>query len=233
METLQAGTVESIAFSEEGPLDGFTNMLRDARLLERAESGEASCRVYKWDGPWVSLGKQQVAERDLLTPIRVPWVSRPTGGRAVLHGHDITVGFAAPLELIEPFGGEGPHPLSRSVRTVYRFVTAPLIAALNRCGMDVVLGERAVITTGEHRSSDCFAHVSANDIVCRMSGQKACGCALRLTAHAVLVQSSIPFGLPLVDPKAIFGVAQVASPVEWNPAEFAATLKKTIIWRAF
>ncbi len=144
METLQGLSLEPVAFCEEGRLDGFTNMLRDARLLERAERGEASCRVYQWDGPWVSLGKQQVAERDLLMPLTVPWVSRPTGGRAVLHGHDITVALAVPLERVQAFGGEGPHPLSRSVRTVYRFVTAPIIQALNMCGMDVVLGEQTL-----------------------------------------------------------------------------------------
>src|SRR5579859_7982221 len=113
--------------STDGPFDGFTNMSRDSHLLVMAERSEAGCRVYSWDGPWISLGKQQVAERDLLDPSLVPWVRRPTGGKAVLHGHDVTVGIALPLAILGPLAGTIPvQALARSVKTVYRILARPM-----------------------------------------------------------------------------------------------------------
>jgi len=224
MEALQVLPVREVSVRLDGPLHGVTNMLRDSHLLEAAERGVAGCRVYSWKGPWVSLGKQQQAERDLLDPGVAPWVYRPTGGKAVLHGHDVTVGIAFPLDFLKPVDGDGAHPLSRSVRTVYRLVSKPLVQALNGCGLRVNLAEDTGFSGRGIRSADCFAHVSPNDIVDVDSGNKACGCALRLTARAVLVQASIPNGPPLIDPAALFDAPQVKFGKLWNSEPFANEL---------
>ncbi|HEY3783635.1 MAG TPA: hypothetical protein VGL56_21330 [Fimbriimonadaceae bacterium] len=195
----------------------------DVALLESAERGVPGWRVYGWDGPWISLGKQQVASRDLLNPDLVPWVMRPTGGLAVLHGHDVTVGLALPLSSISSM-----EDLSRSVRRVYRFLAAPLVAALHECGLDVCLGENSGFAGTGVKSADCFAKVSPNDIVYRSSGLKACGCALRLTSSAVLLQASIPNGRPLVDPAIVF--AEPHSPIgeAWDSSRFNEALSKRL-----
>lgn len=199
-------------------------MARDAELLSRAENGAPGCRVYAWDGPWISLGRQQSAAHDLLGSNPVPWVMRPTGGRAVLHGHDVTVGLAVPLPmLVQP--GESAERLSRSVRTVYRRLAAPLVSALNACGMPAALAEHTPFSGHGPKSADCFAHISPNDIVDRQTGLKACGCALRLTARAVLVQASIPNGRPLIDPRLVFAQPQPASYRTWDSAPFAEALR--------
>jgi lipoate-protein ligase A len=227
MEALQDLQLGDLSFSKDGQLDGHTNMARDAAMLDLAEQGRASCRVYRWDGPWVSLGKQQVAQRDLYDSTVAPWVSRPTGGKAVLHGHDVTVGLALPLEFIRP-SGEDPHPLSRSVRKVYRFVTQPLVVALNECGLKVGLAEATEFSGSGVKSADCFSHVSPNDIVRLADGVKACGCALRLTARAVLVQASIPNGPPLVNPASVFGFKQIQTELNWDSNQFAESLEKAL-----
>lgn len=183
-------------------------MALDAGLLERAEEGEAGVRVYRWDGPWISLGMFQDPLRDLLDPDLVPWVMRPTGGKAVLHGHDETIGLAVPLEML----GIG----SRSLKAAYRAVIGPIVEALNDCGLVCALAEHTKFSGAGARTADCFAHTSPNDVVDPRTGMKVCGCALRLTERAVLVQASVPNGPPLVDPQRVFAQPQLAIGPEWD-----------------
>lgn len=212
---------------EEWCLDGPTNMARDADLLARAEGGKGGCRVYSWDGPWISLGMMQDASRDLLPTNPVPWVVRPTGGKAVLHGHDVTVGLALPLEAIAR-ESESVEKLSRSVKSVYRRIAAPLVVALRGCGVPAKLAEETPFVGGRGKTADCFAHVSPNDIVHELTGQKVCGCALRLTSTAVLVQASIPNGLPLVDPRLIYAAPSAMNATRWDATGFAEGLREAL-----
>lgn len=204
----------------DGIHDGPTNMARDSDLLVAAEAGGASARVYGWDGAWVSLGRFQRADTSLLPSAPVQWVERPTGGRGVLHGHDVTVALAFPL-----FGLVPPTEW-RSIRAVYRAAIAPLVLALRECGVNAGLGEKLSreIRSGELRSPDCFAAVSANDVVDLETGIKICGCALRLTETAVLAQCSIPAGPPLIDPAQVYVHAAPAHWIQLDAVEFAANL---------
>lgn len=199
-------------------LKGPENMALDGALLGRAELGTSGLRVYRWDGVWVSLGRFQKPESDLVEPHRVPWVIRPTGGRGVLHGHDVTVAFSTPLASLK-LGSA-----SRSVREVYREVTRPLIRALVASGVDAALGEDTEFGSINPRSADCFAHVSANDIVERTQGTKVCGVAMRITERAVLIQASIPAGPPLVDPTLVFREGVRAHWIELNDSKFEGEL---------
>jgi len=213
----------SITDERTCPGDGATNMARDRELLAHAERGHAGCRVYEWDGAWISLGFNQTPEKDLLDPQLVPWVMRPTGGKAVLHGNDVTVGLALPLNMIE-----GAY--ARSIKSVYRAIARPLIEALNACGLPAALAEETKFSGRGPKSADCFAHVSPNDIVHPLLGIKVCGCALRLTANAVLVQASIPKGPPLVDAQKLFAIAQSAHFIKWDHANFAEELSKSLAY---
>ncbi|MBL8067320.1 MAG: hypothetical protein JNM28_02630 [Armatimonadetes bacterium] len=178
---------------DDGICDGIQNMARDAGLLD---SGSPIARVYGWDGPWVSLGRSQNSSASLKPGCPAPWVMRPTGGKAVLHGHDLTVGMAVPLEIL----GLG----ERDVKSVYRAVIPLLTRSLNAVGIPASLAEETPFVRGAGKVADCFAHVSPNDVVDPSTGQKVCGCALRLTNRMVLVQASIPVGKPLVDPSLVY-----------------------------
>lgn len=188
-------------------------MAADARLLEDAEAGRWSARLYTWSTPWVTLGRFQDPGRDLLRPCPIPWVSRPTGGRAVLHGHDLTVGLAAPLvDLVD-------QSARRSVRAIYRAVTEPLIEALRAVGIPACLGEQlasAGVSAPWGPSADCFAYTAPNDIVDQRSGRKVCGCAMRVTEAAALIQVSIPVRDAIVDPASVFLLPATvhATPIE-------------------
>lgn len=177
-------------------------MARDAALLDNLDRTGVAARIYSWDGPWISLGMFQKPERDLKSGCPVPYVMRPTGGRAVLHGHDVTVGLAIALEHISE--RKDPQQVARSVRAVYRRATQPLIAALRECGVDACLGEVLKGSMPSPKSADCFAHIGANDVIDRKRLTKVCGIAMRLTGAAVLIQASIPVGQPLCEPSLVF-----------------------------
>jgi lipoate-protein ligase A len=208
-------------------------MARDRALLEGAERGELGCRVYSWDGVWVSLGRFQRPEEALVQPETTPWVSRPTGGLAVLHGHDVTVALAIPLTILNLEG-------TRSLKAVYRAAISPLVGALRDCGLSAKLAEETPFVKGRTREgaapsaplfalADCFASTSPNDIVSERLGVKVCGCALRVTRKAVLVQSSIPAWSPEIPAERII-LGGVSTPLlPWRHQDLAAALGERIL----
>jgi lipoate-protein ligase A len=206
----------------DGCHDGPTNMARDRALIESLAKHEAVGRIYAWSGPWISLGAFQREEREILAGCAVPTVRRPTGGKAVLHGHDLTLGLAARLGALLPDLPAGLR--DRAVKRSYRALAAPLVAALRACGLDAALAEETPFARGGDRTGDCFAHVSPNDIVDSDTGIKVCGCALSLAGGAVLLQASIPCGEPLVDPATVFPKPHRVAAQTWDRGRFAATL---------
>jgi lipoate-protein ligase A len=201
------------------PLDGVTNMERDRELLRLAEIGISGCRLYTWDGPWVSLGRFQAATRDLVDPEHTQWVLRPTGGKAVLHGHDVTVGLAMPLRNL---GLE-----SRALKPAYRAMVDPIVRALRTCGVMARLAEDTRFGNRGNRTSDCFAFSSPNDVVDEVTGAKVCGCALRLTESGILLQASIPNGPALVHPESVIRNA-VAIHQAWDATNFEPALREAL-----
>lgn len=198
--------------------DGPTNMRLDLELLQLAEGGELSGRVYSWRGPWVSLGKFQRPEVDLIGPIQ--YVIRPTGGKAVLHGHDSTIGLAAPLEIL--------GCTARDVKKAYRCISKPIVEALRRCGLESALAEETRFVGSGLKTADCFAFNSPNDIVDERTGKKVCGCALMLTQTAVLLQASIPNGKPVVDPTSVLREASDYIGPEWDASGLAGALEEAL-----
>lgn len=218
--------VRGVRVVEDGVLDGPTNMGRDLALLADLGDAAFSARVYRWDGPWVSLGRYQSPERDLLPGCAVPWVRRPTGGKGVLHGHDVTIGLAARLDALLPEVPE--HHRERAVKRAYRSLASPLVRALRACGVEAALAEETSFAGRGPRTADCFNHVSANDIVDPRTGRKVCGCALLMRPTAVLVQASVPCGDPLVDPATVFVAAGSSACPWWDAANLDEALRREL-----
>lgn len=183
-------------------------MAADLALLAAAERGEAAGRLYGWDEVWVTLGRAQCADDVLVDPQNTKWIIRPTGGGAVLHGHDLTVGLAVPMQ--------------RSVRDSYRLLARPLLEAFNAAGVPAILAEEQ--GDGDPRRRDCFAGSSANDIIDRDTRRKICGCALRRTRSAVLLQASVPVRIPVQSAETIIRGGVPSSPISMNVAHFTAAL---------
>lgn len=202
-------SLDSRVIYVEGQLDGHCNMARDAALLE--SECEVAMRVYGWEGAWVTLGNSQHPKKDLLPNTTVPYAMRPTGGKAVLHGHDITLGMMMHLSTLANDDVNLSH-YSRQLKRIYREALAPFVLALNDCGIPAALGETLGSYESKPHVSDCFLLRSANDIVHVGTGAKVCGVAMRIANGRVLLQCSIPVREPLIEPSRVFPT--------WAPVRF-------------
>jgi lipoate-protein ligase A len=163
-----------------GPGAGEWNMGVDEALLATARLGEPSLRLYSWDGPWLSLGYTQALEparRLACEGAGVRLVRRATGGRAVLHGCDLTYAVTAPIALV------GGDVLESSAR-----ISRGLLTGLRALGVDAVC---ASAPRGRLRPEgfDCFASAGAHEVL--SGGLKLCGSAQRRGRGALLQHGSV------------------------------------------
>lgn len=164
---------------------GATNMAIDEVLLEDVIAGNcgATLRLYGFSPPAVSIGLNQQLDDATIARIqanRIDVVRRPTGGRAVLHLHDLTYSFTCADETA---GG----PLKSSVTAAYRQICQGLIESLRLLGLQTELGESQ---SPYRHLADCFLATTPADLHCR--GWKIAGSAQVRRRGAVLQHGSIP-----------------------------------------
>jgi len=174
---------------EDGPGEGRANMAADHALLLAADAGRVAptLRLYGWQRPTVSVGHFQDASRavdwDRCGALGVPVVVRPTGGRALLHAHEITYSLAVPL----------PSPLfTGGLREMFARVAMGLVAALRALGVEGA--EVAAESRGGLRSPACFATLNHGEIC--VGGRKLLASAQRRLKGAFLQHGSLPLELP-------------------------------------
>lgn len=163
--------------SASGPF----NMGADEALLETAiSSGTPSLRFYAWSGPWLSVGYAQPLPPDRVQRLEeagVGFVRRVTGGRAVLHGADLTYSIAAPEGVLPP-----------GVRDSYAVVADALLAALEAVGVSASRSD-AGSRAPDASVFDCFERPAADEIC--VAGRKLSGSAQRRVEGAMLQHGSI------------------------------------------
>ena len=164
------------------------NMDTDAALLSALADGRAdipTVRVYTWSQSAVSLGRLQGEGPVQALYPDLPMVRRPTGGRAVLHGEDLTITAAACLGWLPPD--------CRSVTASHSFFVEPVRAALKAAGVGASYGgcpigsQKAII--------NCFDLAASCDLIDCETGKKIVGSAQRREGDAVLQQMSLSLGL--------------------------------------
>jgi lipoate-protein ligase A len=176
------------------PPDAAGQMAADVALLDAvAAGGTPALRLYRWAPPALSLGRFQTdADVDVEACSRhgVEVVRRPTGGRALLHGGDVTYAVAFP----RPPGAAG------GVDALYEWVATGLIAGL------ACLGVAAAVARHEGPAGPvCFAGQQGADL--RVGDRKLCGSAQVRRGGGVLQHGSVlthrlPFDeLDLVRPR--------------------------------
>ncbi len=148
-------------------------------------------RFYHWDQPTLTLGKIEARRLDLAS-LAWPYETRPTGGRAVLHGlGDLCYSLIAPV---------GDPVVGGSLLESYRKVSSILAGALKTLGRDVALSET------KHPALDaphCFASPAHAELL--LGGKKVAGGAQARREKVFLQQGVI---LLSVDP----GWARLAPP---------------------
>jgi lipoate-protein ligase A len=174
--------------SEASPGSPEHNMAVDAALLAE-QVQQAECypivRLYEWDRPAVSIGRLQLEE-----PVRRQYpdllcVRRPTGGRAVLHGNDLTITVAIQAKWL-------PSQDNQTVLSSYRTILEGVLWALQAAGHSIDFGTQKAHS--ERENIHCFEVAAGCDLVDRESGQKIAGCAQRRVGQAILQQMSFPLG---------------------------------------
>ena len=147
----------------------------EALLDEVVKSGGAFLRLYRWDPPTLSIGRNQPV--DAVLP-DAPWVRRPTGGQAVWHEHEITYAVAAP---IAQFG---------SLRNAYCQIHTRIAAALSSLGVEALLAPARPARPA--RQVSCFAAPVGGEII--VNDHKLVGSAQVRRGDAFLQHGSILLG---------------------------------------
>ena len=186
------------------------NMAMDEAILTAYAEGMVppTIRLYSWTGPAISLGYHQTLERSRLDPrycrdTGIELVRRPTGGRAVLHGHDLTFSVCVDDARIpaEYRGVTGSHI----------WLMRGIVAGFAKLGIDAEIGPLPRSNAYSSSNTDCFARVAECDV--RTSdGAKIAGAAQVRRSGVFLEQGSIPHTVPSVDYGRIFG-GKAADPV--------------------
>ena len=198
--------------------DGHTQMALDAWLLKRSKG--PALRFYRWDGPWLSLGRHQRQWpdhwNDLARRGRISLVRRPSGGRAVLHAGGLT------YVLVWP---DAP----RRRQEAYRQACQWLIEGFQKLGLPLHFG----CDPAGAEANNCFASATVADLV-DPSGVKRVGSAQRWQNGRLLQHGEI-----LLDPPAelweeVFGEpAPAAAPAQISRLGLDQQLRQSLIetWR--
>ncbi|HEY7192444.1 MAG TPA: hypothetical protein VH439_01800 [Gemmatimonadales bacterium] len=153
---------------------GEYNMVTDEALLDEVgRSGRAYLRLYRWDPPTLSIGRNQ---RLAIQP-RVPVVRRPTGGKAVWHDREVTYAVAGP---IVTFG---------SLRDAYCQIHTRLAKAMRSLGVDASLAPLRPAVRPSDGPTSCFSAPVGGEILA--AGKKLVGSAQVRRGDAFLQHGSI------------------------------------------
>lgn len=157
---------------------GAWNMAIDEALLEGArQSGVPVLRFYSWDPACVSLGRLQKVP-DVVPKSTFDWVRRPTGGRAVLHQHEVTYCAVIPENCLEKE--------NRSVIGAYNWLSQGFIAGLDTLDIHAKL---APAHRGRQMANNCFSAPAQCDFV--VDGRKLIGAAQCRKYGIILQHGSI------------------------------------------
>lgn len=176
-----SGTAEALHWRVvvDGPGSGARNMALDHALAECLEEGTGVLRLYSWEAPTVSFGRNEPArtryDRGVPAARTLGFVRRPTGGRAVLHDREVTYAVVAPLRA---FGG---------LRDAYRTINDGLVAGLTALGVPAVASTDGIVAPVD--AGPCFRHPAPGEVVA--GGRKLVGSAQARVAGALLQHGSV------------------------------------------
>jgi lipoate-protein ligase A len=160
-------------------------MALDAAMLEAVttDASPATIRVYSWAKPIVTVGRLQDFSEARRSFPNATLVRRQTGGKAVLHGDDLTVSIAAPeREVLHGKAGRGVLATHNVlVGAVERAYADFGIRA--GCGPSAI-GKRAV-------DGNCFALTARCDLRDLVTGLKLLGSAQLRQKGIILQQMSL------------------------------------------
>ena len=181
---------EKWGFIDSGDCSPAYNMAMDEALLNWQSNGEIPpiIRFYGWKPATLSIGYFQKAEAEInLAEVKrqgLGFVRRPTGGRAVLHEHELTYSVIVP----ESYPG-----MPNTVTEAYRVISEGILKGFRNLGLDAYFSvpeteqEKAVLKSP--KSSVCFDAPSWYELV--VEGRKVAGSAQTRQKGVILQHGAI------------------------------------------
>jgi lipoyl(octanoyl) transferase len=181
---------ETWRFIDSGNCSPSYNMALDEALLDWHSEGKIppTIRFYGWDPATLSIGYFQKVEKEInLDAVKehgLGFVRRPTGGRGVLHEHELTYSVIVSEE----------HPeMPKTVTEAYRVISEGILKGFQGLGLEAYF---AVPKTAEEReglknprSAVCFDAPSWYELV--VEGRKVAGSAQTRQKGVILQHGSI------------------------------------------
>ncbi|MGE7601252.1 lipoate--protein ligase family protein [Peribacillus sp. NPDC097675] len=181
---------EKWGFIDSGNCSAAYNMAMDEALLNWQSNGEIPpiIRFYGWKPATLSIGYFQKAEAEIdLAEVKrqgLGFVRRPTGGRAVLHEHELTYSVILP----ESYPG-----MPNTVTEAYRVISEGILIGFRNLGLDAYFSvpeteqEKALLKSP--KSSVCFDAPSWYELV--VEGRKVAGSAQTRQKGVILQHGAI------------------------------------------
>ena len=190
---------------DSGPCDAFYNMALDEALATEVRKGAAppTLRLYGWDRPSLTLGCfQETADINIeyCRSHNIPIVRRPTGGRAILHGDELTYSFSAKTD---------SGPFSHGLLDSYRRISTAFSMALKKIGVSAESKKKREKDRVLGRSPLCFQSSSYGELL--LENKKLVGSAQKRWSDGLLQQGSIPYLSHDEELKGIFGAEKTVS----------------------
>lgn len=169
---------------------GIDNMAVDKMLGEEKLPTLPFFRFYTWDRPTISYGRNQNVHKrldlELCKQDDIPVVMRPTGGRELLHGHDLCYCACIP--------GRGVLTGVESKR-IFADINGVLSLALRELGVDAHWA--AFHNRPRYLDGPCFIQADSGEIT--VSGRKLLASAQRVFKQSVIQQGSMPLHRSEID----------------------------------
>lgn len=178
-------------FIDSGQCSAACNMALDEAIATavRKDKSPPTLRLYGWNIQSVSIGCfQKISDIDIEYCIgkHIPVIRRPTGGRAILHNHELTYSFS--IKTIQGL-------FSKGLIDSYKKISIALGSALLKIGLspELKLSREARNTSAIHHSriALCFQSTSFGEIT--INNKKVVGSAQKRWTDSLLQQGSIPF----------------------------------------
>jgi lipoate-protein ligase A len=166
--------------------NGRRNMAIDGAILDAVSQGmqPPTLRLYGWQPMCLSIGYgQSIAEVDIDRLIDHGWhiVRRPTGGKAILHGDELTYSVSVPID----------HDLaSGDVVESYRRISRGLLRALHYIGLSPQSEHQGDGLRDKTKSPVCFEVPSHYEIT--VDTRKLLGSAQVRRKDGILQHGTLP-----------------------------------------
>ncbi|MCP4156274.1 MAG: lipoate--protein ligase family protein [bacterium] len=173
---------------DKAPLSASQNMARDEYLFQLCQEIKIGFfRLYSWEKPSFSFGVSQKITKAVNTEFieknNYSYVRRLTGGKTVLHNHEITYSVASSEDIFYK-----DNDLYRS----YMLISNVLVDAFHKLGIEAYLSAGSTPQLSKS-NNPCFSFPTPNEI--EIAGKKIIGSAQKRNNKALIQHGSIPLSM--------------------------------------